>query len=108
MMERICDLAAVPDGEILRVELSGYRPLAATLLDGRVYVFPDTCPHAAESLSKGWVEDGRVVCGVHFAEFGLADDEVVNRPVGCPDLVKFPVELKDGAVYADLSKAEAA
>ena len=72
------------------------------LLAGTVHVFDDTCPHAEESLSRGWVEDGRVVCPVHFAEFDLADGGAHNAPAGCGRLRLYPAEARDGAVFADL------
>jgi nitrite reductase/ring-hydroxylating ferredoxin subunit len=107
-MQQVCALSDLSEGEVLKILVEGFKPLAATLLEGVPYVFPDTCPHAEESLSEGWVEDGRVVCGVHFAEFGLANDEVVNRPVGCGHLRKYPAELREDAVFADLTDAEVA
>ncbi len=103
-MQKVCDLGALQEGEVLKIELEGMEPLAATIVGDQVYVFPDTCPHAEESLSEGWVEDGRVVCGVHFAEFGLATDDVVNPPVGCGHLVKYKVELRGNDVFADLTQ----
>ncbi len=105
-MEKICSLSDLTEGEVFKIERDGAAALGATVVGDQAYVFPDTCPHANESLSEGWVEDGRVVCGVHFAEFGLADDTVVNPPVGCGHLLKFAVEVRDGDVFAALTNSE--
>ncbi len=99
---RLCAADAVGDDEIHKVELQGRAPLAITRHAGRLYVFPDRCPHAEESLSTGWVEDGRIICGVHFAEFELGSGEVHNRPVGCPNMRFFAVEERDGEIFAAL------
>ncbi|MEN2977509.1 Rieske 2Fe-2S domain-containing protein (plasmid) [Tistrella bauzanensis] len=96
---RLCDLAEIAEGAVLKIDVDGRKPLAATLLDGTVHVFDDTCPHAEESLSKGWVEDGRVVCPVHFAEFDLGDGSVHNAPAGCGRLTLYPAVIRDGAVF---------
>lgn len=101
-MQKVCLLNDLTESEVFKIELEGAEPLGATIIGKDVYVFPDTCPHAEESLSQGWVENGRVVCAVHFAEFGLADDSVVNPPVGCGHLKKFPVVVSGGEVFADL------
>ena len=102
-MIELCDSAAILDGEITRVTAPGFPAVAIARHDGALYVFPDRCPHADESLAEGWIEDGRVVCGVHFAEFELGSGEVHNRPVGCPNLSFFRCEDRDGKVYATLA-----
>lgn len=101
-MVRICDLFEVGE-EILKVSLEGHKPLGVTSIDGAYYVFPDTCPHASESLSKGWVEDGRIVCPVHFAEFELGNGAVHNGPSGCAKLTFYECEARSDGLYARLT-----
>lgn len=105
-MQRVCAVSDLIEGEVLKIERDGSEPIGVTLVEGKAYVFPDTCPHAEASLSEGWVEDGRVICAVHYAEFGLEDDEVVNAPTGCGHLKKYPAEIRGDDVFADLSEAE--
>lgn len=102
-MVRICDASEISGGEILKVTIEGHEPLGVTEADGSFYVFPDTCPHANESLAKGWVEDGRVVCPVHFAEFELGTGDVHNAPVGCGKLKFLDCELRGDGLYARLA-----
>lgn len=100
---RICDADAVEEETILKVSLDGRPAVSATRVEGKVYVFPDTCPHAEQSLAgQGWVEDGRVVCGVHFAEFDLGTGEAHEAPSGCPNMTFYKAEERDGAVFAEL------
>ncbi|GGE98497.1 Rieske 2Fe-2S domain-containing protein [Stappia taiwanensis] len=103
-MIELCNSTDVVEGEILRRDVEGFPAVALTRHEGQIFVFPDTCPHAEESLSEGWVEDGRVVCGVHFAEFELGSGEVHNRPAGCPNLTFFTCEDRDGKVFARLKE----
>ena len=103
MMIELCDSADIAEGEIIRVDVPGCPAIAIARHEGALHVFPDRCPHADESLSEGWLEDGRVVCGVHFAEFELGSGAVHNPPVGCPNLSFFKCEDRDGKVFATLT-----
>ncbi|MEN8838731.1 MAG: Rieske 2Fe-2S domain-containing protein [Celeribacter marinus] len=100
----LCNSTQVVEGEIFKVEPVGAPAVALTRFEGKVFVFPDTCPHADESLSEGWVEDGRVICGVHFAEFELGSGKAHNEPVGCPSLSFFEFEERDGKVFANINE----
>ncbi|WP_434286716.1 Rieske (2Fe-2S) protein [Celeribacter sp. SCSIO 80788] len=102
-MIELCDSSAIGEGEILRVDVADFPAIAIARHEGQLYVFPDRCPHADESLAEGWLEDGRVVCGVHFAEFELDTGKVHNPPVGCPNLSFFKCEDRDGKVFATLT-----
>jgi 3-phenylpropionate/trans-cinnamate dioxygenase ferredoxin subunit len=100
---RLCRLTDVAPGAIQRVEIEGRPPLAVALADGEPIVFDDTCPHADESLSKGWIEDGRVVCAVHFAEFEIGSGGAHNAPVGCGPLRFYRVEIRGDEIFADVA-----
>ncbi|WP_337182473.1 Rieske (2Fe-2S) protein [Shinella sp.] len=63
------------------------------------FALQDKCPHADASLSEGFVEDGRVVCPLHFAEFDLLSGAVHGGPKGCPRAKAFRVEVEDGGLY---------
>lgn len=102
-MIELCESSAIGEGEIRRVTALDFPPVAIARHEGVLYVFPDRCPHADESLAEGWIEDGRVVCGVHFAEFELGSGEAHNRPVGCPNLSFFRCEDRGGKIYATLT-----
>jgi nitrite reductase/ring-hydroxylating ferredoxin subunit len=43
----------------------------------RIVVFADACPHAADPLSLGFCERGRVVCRAHGFAFALDDGRCV-------------------------------
>ena len=103
----LCNSADVLEGEIFKVAPAGAPAVALTRHEGNLFVFPDTCPHADESLSEGWVEDGRVICGVHFAEFELGSGKAHNEPVGCPSLSFFDFIERDGKVFANINEGNA-
>lgn len=75
-----------------RVEVEGLGPILLIRLEGRLHAVDDTCPHATASLAEGFVEEGRIVCPLHFAEFDLTDGTPHNAPAGCPRLACYAVE----------------
>jgi phenylpropionate dioxygenase-like ring-hydroxylating dioxygenase large terminal subunit len=50
-------VAAAQDGE---VEVAVVR-----LVDGRLCIVPDVCPHDGGRISDGWLEGDRLVCARH-------------------------------------------
>ncbi len=103
-MIEICDSNQISEDEITKITIDAIQSIAVTRHKGEIFVFPDTCPHADESLSEGWVEDGRIICAVHFAEFDFGTGNVHNSPAGCPNLTFFKCEDRGGKIYAILTK----
>lgn len=100
--ELLCPAAELAEGALIRVDHATRGPLAVTRQGGRVYAADDHCPHAVASLSAGFVDEGRIVCPLHFAEFSLKDGTPHNAPDGCPRLAVYPVTERDGALYVHL------
>ena len=65
-----------------------------------VFAIHDTCSHAMESLSAGWIEDCTVACPRHGAAFSLATGEPLTLPATEP-VPTFPVKIVDGRVLVD-------
>ena len=98
-MSEAVDVAAfdeLSDGEarLVRVADTG---VALVRHGEEVYAVHDTCSHALESLSGGWVEDGTIECPRHGAAFRLSDGEALTPPA-TQALPVFPVEILDGRV----------
>ncbi len=99
---RLCGTESVGENDVVRIDVAGRAAVAVSRWDGEYFVSDDVCPHAEASLSAGYVEDGRIICPVHFAEFDLGSGDVHNPPIGCGKLRFYPVTIIDGAVFADL------
>ncbi|MQB46109.1 Rieske 2Fe-2S domain-containing protein [Rhizobium sp. ICMP 5592] len=100
---KICSIDDVAEGEVIKTSVEGRDPVAVYKSGGQIYVSNDVCPHAEASLAEGYIEDGRIICPVHFAEFDLGTGEVHNQPVGCGKLKFYTVTVVAGVVYADLA-----
>ncbi|MGF6770388.1 phenylpropionate dioxygenase-like ring-hydroxylating dioxygenase large terminal subunit [Paraburkholderia sp. GAS199] len=95
----------------------GDKPLSVTLLDealviyrldGKVFAARDVCPHRGAPLSRGWVENGHLVCPYHGLGYG-ADGKCKHIPSQSdgpiPDrlhLTTYPAQEAYGLVWVSL------
>ncbi|MDD7973015.1 FAD-dependent oxidoreductase [Roseinatronobacter alkalisoli] len=98
----LCPAAQLVEGEIQRIEHPARGALCATRQGGQIYVTDDQCPHAVASLSEGFVDEGRLVCPLHFAEFDLRDGRPHHAPDGCGALMVHPATERGGQIFVRL------
>ena len=66
------------------------------------FAIRNECSHAAVALSEGEVADGTVECWLHGSCFDLRSGKPTHLPATEPVAI-FPVELRGGDVYVDVS-----
>lgn len=96
------DVTALDDlvaGQPVRIEVQG-TPVCLVRLDDEVFAIHDICTHALESLSGGWVNDDRIECPRHGAEFSLRTGDALSLPA-TKAVPTFTVEIHDGRVLVD-------
>ena len=98
-MVDVAGIADVPLGGALRVEV-GNTPICLVNVGGTVHAIHDVCTHALESLSGGWVEDERIECPRHGANFSVVTGEALTPPATKP-LPTFRVLVEDERVLVD-------
>ncbi|HTW18202.1 MAG TPA: non-heme iron oxygenase ferredoxin subunit [Nocardioides sp.] len=99
--ERACAVADVPLDEGLAVDVGDYTLVVAR--DGEdVYALQDLCSHAAVALSEGEVSDCQIECWLHGSRFDLRSGKPTGLPATEP-VATFPVEVRDGDVYVDIT-----
>ena len=62
------------------------------------YALDDMCTHQEALLSRGWLEDGQVVCPLHLARFRLADGMPTCFPANWPTPTH-RVEVRGGEIW---------
>jgi len=113
---RVARVEDVPPGQVRSAQAEG-RTLALVNLDGRFYALDAVCPHQGGPLDQGQIWRGALECPWH--RFCFDPDTGRNvypsnvYPQDLPQLqaelnpaTVFPVELRDGAVYVELSAAD--
>ncbi|HLW59691.1 MAG TPA: non-heme iron oxygenase ferredoxin subunit [bacterium] len=97
---KLADVAEVPAGTGREVRVAG-KVLALFNLDGVFYALANECTHMGGPLGKGAVNGTTVTCPWHGSRFDVRTGQVVEPPARRP-VVTYPVQVRDGAVYADL------
>jgi nitrite reductase/ring-hydroxylating ferredoxin subunit len=65
--------------------------------DGKLFATSATCPHAGADLSKGWCENGKLICPFHRFAYDL---ETGKGNPGQNDFVyTYPVESRADGIY---------
>jgi nitrite reductase/ring-hydroxylating ferredoxin subunit len=82
----------------------GGRSLALFFHDGRVYAVDNRCPHMGFPLHRGTVQNGILTCHWHHARFDLKSGGTFDQ--FADEASVFPVEVRDGEVWVDLTPRE--
>src|SRR5437879_2406038 len=90
-LRRLGSLVAHVDGHTL-----------ALFADGdAVFAVDNRCPHMGFPLHRGTLDAGILTCHWHHARFDLATGGTFDQ--WADELQTFPVELREGAVWVDVS-----
>jgi 3-phenylpropionate/trans-cinnamate dioxygenase ferredoxin component len=97
---RVCALKEIPKEGGKAFTIGTYE-LAVFNAQGQYFVSANTCSHAHEPLSEGWLEGTRIECPRHGAQFCLKTGEAKSLPATEPIEV-FPVEIRGEDLYVML------
>ncbi|MDX1613169.1 MAG: Rieske (2Fe-2S) protein [Candidatus Promineifilaceae bacterium] len=93
-------LATVQERGCLAVQLEG-RVVALFAHQDQIYAIDNRCPHMGFPLHQGTVKDGILTCHWHHARFDLDSGGTFDQ--WADDARAFPVEIRDGEVWVDVS-----
>jgi nitrite reductase/ring-hydroxylating ferredoxin subunit len=96
----LCAAADVPPEGCKRIARGRLPAIAVFNLAGRFYATNDQCTHGAASLSVGDIEDGQVICPLHFGAFNIATGAPTEPPCDTA-LATYRVTVVDGGLYID-------
>lgn len=95
-------LAAVDELEFESLPCEhGEAKIALFKVDGGVYATGNVCTHDYALLTDGFLEDGCIECPLHAARFDVRTGAVACGPA-CEPLKTYPIQIRDGEVWADL------
>jgi nitrite reductase/ring-hydroxylating ferredoxin subunit len=85
------------------VRVAGHS-LALFFHDGKVHAVDNRCPHMGFPLHQGTLQDGILTCHWHHARFDLESGGTFDQ--FADEARVFPVEIREGEVWVDLSPRE--
>jgi nitrite reductase/ring-hydroxylating ferredoxin subunit len=97
---RVASAAAVRERGTLTVSASG-NAIALFAAGEAIYAVDNRCPHMGFPLDRGTVRDCILTCHWHHARFDLATGGTFDQ--WADDVRSFPVDLRAGEVWVDLT-----
>jgi nitrite reductase/ring-hydroxylating ferredoxin subunit len=97
---RVADVEDVPEGTPKAVKVDG-RSIALFQHQGGFYATDNQCPHMGYPLTRGRARNGVLTCDWHGWSYDMKGGGCFTG--GCDDLDTFPVDVRDGAIYIDVS-----
>jgi nitrite reductase/ring-hydroxylating ferredoxin subunit len=85
-MRFLCKTHDVPLNEVRRIPVPRRAPIAVYHLEDGLYATDDRCSHGAARLSDGEVEDGQIICPLHYGSFDIRTGKPAQLP--CASAVK--------------------
>jgi Na+-transporting NADH:ubiquinone oxidoreductase subunit F len=102
----VCHSDELPAGEVIRFDFNQKTYAVYRTADDGLYATEGICTHGNAHLADGLVIGDLIECQKHNGRFSIKDGSPRRIPV-CRGVRTFPVLLKDGKVYLDLSDSKA-
>lgn len=84
-----------------RIDLQG-RKICTIKAGQKLFAVQSKCPHAGADLSRGWCNNGNLVCPYHRHEFNL---ETGRGKAGQGNYIDiYPLDVRSDGVYIGLKK----
>ena len=97
---RVASVADVAADKGLQVKI-GTLDVAIFRLGETLYALEAICPHAEANLAEGFIEEDRVECPLHQAQFHIPSGKCLGPPAD-RDLATYPVKIEGNDVLVDV------
>ncbi len=97
---KVAVLDRCPPGNLLGVEAGDVKIVLANV-DGDIYALEDRCSHQDFPLSDGELEDDRLECVYHGAQFDVCTGRATQLPAIRP-VTSFAVEVRDQEIFVQI------
>lgn len=98
----VCDATSLSREEVVRFDVGNKTFAISCAADGKYYATDGICTHGNTHLAEGLVKGSMLECPKHNGRFNLQDGSPARAPI-CQGLRTYPVELRNGKIYVDIS-----
>lgn len=100
MFHRVCDEAALVEGEARVVKIERKRWLVVWPTGGAPKAFRALCPHDESSLAEATFDGARLTCPHHGWTFEGTSGRCLSGQT-CDPIRSAPIRIEDGGVWID-------
>jgi nitrite reductase/ring-hydroxylating ferredoxin subunit len=97
---KVAQATDIAPGKGAGFEVEGEK-IAVFNVDGRYYAIGDVCPHAGAPLCEGEVQDLKVTCPWHAADFDLKTGAVLGPPAD-EGVKSYKVVVEGGEIKVEI------
>jgi 3-phenylpropionate/trans-cinnamate dioxygenase ferredoxin subunit len=98
----IAPASELPNGERLFVDVGDVHVVIFNIA-GQFFAISDVCSHDDGPVGDGDLEDFKIICPRHGAEFDIRTGKVVSMPA-VVDIPAYPVRVVDGMIEIGVPK----
>ena len=94
-------VSEIPPGKMIKVTIDG-RDILVANIDGEFFATDDSCTHSGASLSEGKLDECKITCGWHAAEFDCKNGTFLTFPMKLRALTSYNVVVESDNVFVEL------
>lgn len=97
---KVCELRDLKSTKALSFHVEN-KEIAVCQVNGKYFAFDNECTHQFGILSDGWLEDYKIECPLHGAQFDIRDGKALCMPA-VDDITAYEVIIRDGEVLVKM------
>lgn len=97
----VAKTADIGPGQIRKVSVDG-KEITVYNVNGSYFATDDTCTHAGASLAEGKLDDCKIVCGWHGAEFDCSTGKLEKFPAKIRDLQAYKISIESDDIFIEV------
>ncbi len=103
MMGKIvaCKTDELQSGSMKKVTIDG-KEIVVTNVNGNFFACDDTCTHSGASLAEGTLDDHKIICGWHGAQFDCTTGSLAKFPATINDLKSYTVTTESNNIFIEV------
>ena len=102
--QKVGPLSDIADNGLTRVEVQGNEILIIRMGEN-LHATQLRCTHEDDDLSKGTLEDGKIVCSYHYATYDPSTGDVLSQPQNGGEATRlrtYATQLVNGELLVDI------
>ena len=96
-----CKSSELEAGKMKKVSVDSKEILVANV-NGNYFACDDTCTHSGASLSEGTLDDNKIICGWHGAQFDCTTGSLAKFPATINDLKSYTVTTESNNIFIEV------